>query len=271
MPKLEDLLKSRGYTDADLTAMKPMLDDAKFRGAIEDSITGLESAKAAAEKESQEWSTWHQTTAIPTLDKYMNEAETARTDAASVREKLKIAQERGLKLVAEEQNPEPPPDPGRGEKFDPKKHNLVTMDDARQFLDAEGEAIATAQDIALEYFELFGKPLSYTAQDGSKGFRALRKEAIAAKRPVYDFVQEKFKFGDRRSELAQQAKADEEKRIRADERSKNISEFGNPMARSPQASTSPFSRPAAGGKQPWEDSTDRSEARLDKVLKHVLQ
>jgi hypothetical protein len=273
MPKkLEDILKARGYTDADLSAMSTTLNDSKFRGALEEEFGVVESMATKAQQEADGWSKWHEETAKPVLQSYMDKEQTAREEAAALREKLKVAQERGLISVAAQD--EPKPEPKAGEKFDPKAHNLVTMDDASKFLEAEAEAIAAASDLSAEYYELFGKPLSYSGENGLKGMRALRLEARGAKKSVYDYTAEKFGFQKRRDEIQAAAVAANEARIRADERGKVIAETINPMLRPPTNSISPFGRrpvEVAEGKNPWDDQAGRTTARVEKALKTVLQ
>ena len=125
MARLEELLKGKGYSDADLASLEPLLKDQRFRGVLEGQLGELESAKATAEMQVTQWSEWHQKTAVPTLDKYMGEAEQARTEAAQVRERLKIAEERGLLKVAQQQEEEKPAKGAPSDGFDPKKYNLV--------------------------------------------------------------------------------------------------------------------------------------------------
>lgn len=275
MPKLEEILKAKGYTDADLTALAPMLADTKFRGALEGQLSEMETARTKAEKEAEDWAKWHKETAVPTLEKYMNETEAARAEAAAARERIKLAQERGLLAVAgEEDKHVEQTKPKEGEGFDPKKHNLVTMDDATKLAEAAATGIAAIEDLSLEYYELFGKPLSYVGQDGSRGFTALRREAIAAKRPLGEYVADKFKFSDRRTQIAQEQRLAEEARIRKDEREKVIAETVNPMLRAPTSSINPFgNRPSevAEGKQPWDNASERSQQRVAKALQTVLQ
>ena len=139
--------------------------------------------------------------------------------------------------------------------------------------EAEAEAIAAASDLNAEYYELYGKPLSYVDANGNRGMRALRLEAKTQKKSVYDYVAEKFKFADKRAEQVASARAAEESRIRADERGKVIAETINPMLRTPTSSINPFGkRPSevAEGKNPWDDQAGRSHARVEKALKTVL-
>jgi hypothetical protein len=270
MPRtIEEILKARGYTDADLEAAKPLLGDAKFRGALEGSIDELDTKLTKAESDNVAWSDWHQKTALPTLDKALKGEQDARSSLAGAQARLKTLQEQGLIKVAEGEGDEV--DPAKkaaaaaGEPFDPKKHNLVTRDDVAAFADQEGDAIAMAQDLSAEYQELYGKPL--------RNFRELRKEAIAAKVPVQQYIANKFKFQEKHAEIDAADRKKYEEGIRADERSKTIAEVANPMARPPSSSRHPFTARPAGveaGKQPWENPEGRTQERVNKALKTVL-
>ena len=266
--KLEDVLRAKGYSDTDLEALKTLLADSKFRGALEDDLAALESDRDKFKGEAESWSTWYQDTGLPAVDKALKDAQDANARAAGHEARIKTLQEQGLIRQANTEDDlaarakaaaDKPP-----EKFDPKQHNLVTMEDAHRFLDAEGDAIALASDLAAEHQALFGKPLT--------GLRELRKEAITAKRPIYDYVAEKLKFGERRGEIAAKAAADKEAEIRKDERTKTIAEVTNPNARPPSDSRFtliPGSK--ADGKQPWENAEERSHARVSKALASILQ
>jgi len=274
MATLEEILKAKGYSDADLVALKPMLEDAKFRGAVEDFVGSVEARVGEASAKADSWEKWYNDTGLPTVDQALQKAQDEAARAASAEARLKVLQEQGLIRVAEGQGEEPKP-----EVFDPAKHNLMTMDHAARLIDAEGEAIARVQDLTAEYSELFpGKSLrSYVGQPDSNGMTprgmvALRREALAQKKDLFSYVAEKFKFGERRAEIAAAAAAEREAAIRKDERAKAIAEIGNPALRPPSASSNPF-LPAgkdAAGKMPWENAEERSAARLSKALTHVL-
>jgi hypothetical protein len=261
--KLEEILKARGYADADLAALAPLLADQKLRGALETQIAEMEGQLTSAKQENQSWADWHKDTALPTIEKALKDAQDASADAAAQRARLKTLQDQGLIKVAEGEGElvKKPPE----SEFDPSKYNLVTRADVTAFADAEGHAIAMAQDLAAEYFELYGKPLS--------GFRDLRKEAIASKVPVDQFVANKFKFAEKRAERDAAERKKQDDAIRADERAKTIAEVANPNARPPSASNHPFIvRPAGteAGKQPWDNPEQRTQERVNKALKTAL-
>lgn len=277
--KLEELLKSKGYSEDDLKALAPLLSNDRYRGDLESTISDYAYQAEVGRADSAEALRWREEEALPKLTKALQDAEDARAESASNRERMRVLQEQGLIKVAENQGVKPEP---KADVFDHKKYKLVTEDDQRatveRFADLEGDAIATGIDLAAEYAELYGGQSLHTYQgtgagSGLRGFRALRKEAIAVKRPVSDFVADKFKFSDKRAEIAKAAEAKREEAIRADQRSKDIAELTNPMARPPQNSAfSMIPKPAdKGGKLPWENEGDRSGARVAKAVTHLLQ
>jgi len=84
------------------------------------------------------------------------------------------------------------------------------------------------QDIADDYQELFGKPL--------RGRTALLSEAVAAHRKdptlkLRNYIEQKFEFQKRREEVSQERQKDHDAKIRAEERSKVLSEYKMPVTR----------------------------------------
>src|SRR5216684_489463 len=125
--------------------------------------TKAESDKAAYDK-------WYKEVAEPTAAKALAERDQALGDAAAERARLKKLQDLGLLAIAEQM----------GEKVDPEvKPVVVGSPDMSKYVDRdtllavareEGDAIATAQDIAFEHQRLLpDKPLN---------FRELRKRAL---------------------------------------------------------------------------------------------
>ncbi len=273
MPKLEDVLKSQGYSEEDIKALGPLLTDAKFRGAVEKVAGTAEEYQSKAEKAEKDlgaWATWHQQEALPKIEDAFRKEQEARSEAASMREKLKTLQDQGLITLAQQAGEPSVAQPSQPQSsipagFDPKAHKLVTEDDVLRFADMEGDAIASAQDIAAQHYELFGTRLP--------SFRDMRKGAVAAKKPIDQYWEETFKVKERRAELDQKRAAEAEAKVRADERSKVISELANPMTRPPSNSRAPFSRRAPDGStsaQPWQNPNERSAARVEKALKTAL-
>lgn len=267
--KLEDILKAQGYTDADLTAAEPLLKDPRFRQSIE---AGVEAIAAEERKdELGKWQKWHAETALPALDAAMKREQDARKELAAQKAYIQTLEEQGLITASESEAARKKADEEAAAKkaaeFNPKDHKLVTSDDLDsrvvQFAELEGDAIALAQDIAAEHQRLFGTHLP--------SFRELRREALAAKQPVEQYWQTKFKVQDKRAELDAKAKKDWEDKIRKEERDKVLSEQLNPMTRTPSISRASFTRPPEGAGQPWAKSPEELAAqRVQKGFKALV-
>ena len=283
MPKLEDLLKSKGYTDADLTSLAPLLADSRFRTTLEEQVANLETERDLFKNQVTEFEDWRQKTAIPKFDEIAAREAEARQESARLREEIKIARDYGY-LPPEKQPPPVDPQVARAtnsaavaqaEAFDPAKHNLVTRDEIGRFANLEGEAIAMATDLAEEYRILYpGQSIySYEGQNGTRGMRALRLEALAKKQNLDSYISEKFAFPTKRAEVDAKRLAEAEEAIRKDERAKVAAEYGNPALRVPMASRFPFipKKPQEGG-QPWEKSpSELRDRRLANAIKNQVQ
>jgi hypothetical protein len=273
---LEELLKAEGWTDVDLAAQSALLNDPKFRGALEKQYGALETQVNSYKTENAAWAEWHEKHGKPTIELYEKEAVDAKALAASLETRLKEAEKNGFAPRREDSNPNPNPAPvaAQPEPFDPKKHKLVTEDDVAKFADAEGRAIAMASDLSAEYSHLTGGQSLFdysTEIDGRtlRGMTALRQEAIAAKQPLDQYVAGKFDFAGKRKAISDAQRQKAEDAIRADERSKIIGQYGDPNTRPLMASKEPFMPRPAGDKavQPWDvPAQDRRAGRLERAM-----
>jgi hypothetical protein len=134
--------------------------------------------------------------------------------------------------------------------------------------DGEGDAIAQAYDIGAEHASLFpGKPLN---------MRELRREAITRGVSVEQAWQDKFGVPAAREARATAAQAAHDEAVRKEGYEKAREEFantyGNPGARPPVSSNSPFTpRPTSGrDKQPWE-AGDRANDRVRRATNLVVE
>jgi len=275
MPKLEDVLKAQGLSDEDIAALAPTLADPKLRGAIEGRLETYESERTSFMAENQAWAEYNEQHFKPEIAKREQEALDARTRAATLAERLKMAEEKGF-APAREEPVVKTPDPAAA--FDPKAHNLITRDDIGRFADIEGEAIAMANDLSEEYRMLTGNSiLSYTArtQDGRelRGMRALREEAKTAKQNLDVYITQKFDFAGKRAAIAEKQRLAAEEAIRADERTKMAAQYGNPNTRQLLPSKEPFiPKPrTADSKPPWEiPSRERQRARIERAMQSQI-
>ena len=275
MPTLEEIYKAQGFTDADLEAVKPLLTDARLRAAIESEVNRLANENTIFKTENEKWSNWHETEGKPTLALYEKDMTDAKAEAASLRERLRLAEANGFAPRRDEQQP-PANQPPANAAFDPKAHKLITEDEltrrVNDFARMEGDAIAQSANLLEEYRYLTGgKSLidyTYTTQDGRtlRGMEALRAEKTDPKVSLVEFAAKKFDFTGKRNAIAEQQRKAAEDAIRADERAKVVQQYGQPGAGPMMPSSQPFiPRPSGNeGKQPWDRGTD-NERRSDRI------
>jgi hypothetical protein len=270
MPKLEEILKEKGYTEAELTALAPLLADQKFRATLETEYDSVVAARDKYKADADFITEWREKTAIPIVDQYAKDTVEAKAEAASLRARLVEAEKAGfapagsvpLGVVT------PPVD-----AFDPKKHNLVTNTDLeagyQRFANLEGDAIALAHDLGDQYRTYYpGQTLAdYVGTDGKTGFRALLAEARAKGQNVGPYIAEKFNFAGKRNEMLAAQKQKERDAIAAEERAKVVAEYGHPGMRTPSASAYPLiPRMAKDQGNPWDNPSDRRSQRIQRAV-----
>ena len=272
---LEEFYKQKGFTDADLEAVKPLLTDAKFRGPLEEEIQRLNTDLTLFKTENERWDAWHKGDGQKLMDDLEREKVEAIAKAASLEARLKEAEKNGFAPLRNEPANPNPQQPAAG-AFDPKAHKLITEDEFKaqtmRFADLEGQAIAISGNLIEEYRHLTGGKsiidYTYQTQDGRTlhGLEALRFEAQLNKQPMYEYAQKKFDFASKRQAIADAQRKAAEDAIRADERAKVVQQYGQPGAGPMMPSSQPFiPRPSGNeGKQPWDRGTD-NERRSDRI------
>lgn len=275
MAKIEEILKAKGYTDTELAALGPLLQDQKFRATLETEYDSIVADRDKHKADAEFIADWREKTAIPIVDQYAKDTIEARAEAAAYKARLAEAEKAGFApagSVPKEQSPAAQP-----ETFDPKKHNLVTNADLeagyRRFADLEGDAIALAQDLGDQYRTYYpGQTLAdYVGADGKVGFRALLAEARAKKQNVDLYIAEKFNFAGKRAEITAAQKAKEREAIAAEERAKIVAEYGHPGMRTPSASVYPLiPKQAKDQGQPWDNPADRRSQRIQRAVQNEM-
>lgn len=272
---LEQILKAKGWTDADLEAQAPMLKDQRFRSALEDTFGSVTQERDQFKTLNDQWQERLDTDYNPRMTAAEREAQQARLEAANLREQLKIAKDYGYMTpeaeaaasAAAAEATRKAADLSNGTGYDPKKH--PTFEDVGKFAEAEGEYHAVLNDLMEEYRFLTGKSLiEYEGQGGKRGMSALRAEAKANRKGIDAYVPEKFDFAGKRAEMARKKQEDHDNLIRGEAEAKVRTEmaqqYGNPLLRSALPSRQPF-MPAKPGsdKQPWEfTKKERSANRI---------
>lgn len=273
---LEQVLKARGYSDQELTDLAPMLTNAKFRASLEAELVAADTLSEQNTRLSADldnYDKWFTTEITPEHEKLLKEREDAVADAAAAKARLEIMQKRGMRKQGTQQDPDAVAEAdaaaaaaAAASRKVPDDKKYVDSDTFQNAFEATGEAIANGVDLVLDYQELFGKRLNMTQA---------RLEAKAARRPVRQYVEEKYGFAAKREEMAKKAKEDHEANIRKDERQKIMVEFGgNPNLRTLVPSNNPFvpRKKVEGGKQPWElTENEKSESRIQKAYQKAVE
>ena len=261
---IEEILKSKGWSEQEVADIAPMLTNPRFRQTLEEQYGAIATERDQFKQRDEEWQRLKDSDWQPKVAAAEKEAQKARMELAAAREQIAIAKDYGY--LTEEQAADAT---RRAEAkaaetanaFDPKK--FVSMDDVPKLVTAQGDAIAIYYDIADEYGYLTGKNIrDVQFTNGNQVFRgmqALREEAKAKRASdLRAFVEDKFKFNDLRAAKDAVRQKENEDRIRADEREKARTEFaqqysGNPNLRTAVASMNPF-LPAktSDGKMPHE-------------------
>ncbi len=280
--KAREILKTRGYTDAELDAFAALADP-RFVTALESEDAEREriSAEAARMKSDLDATAkWYHEQAVPALNKALGDATQARAERARLEAQIKAEQEYGMRRVADDQqqgqqgqqpsqgqqgNPD-----ARNDNFDPSRY--VSAEAFQGTVNQFGDAIAMATDIAEDHRDLFGQRLP----GGVTGLRTKYKDAVAQSHfngTLRDFWESEYKVGDRRTELDKKQQEEFVSKIRQEERQKVMSEYANPATR-PLAggSRNPFTHKAVNGTvsgsgQPWEGGKTVEQRRSERVVK----
>jgi len=257
-----EFLASQGATAEDIATMNTPLAQKVFEAQEARATAAIADYKQKADD-------WYEKVAQPNLTKAQQEATKAAAEAARLRALVVSSTDESLRKVAEEMGYKPDgtaaaaaaaPKPGAAD-FDPNRY--FTRDEIVSIAEREGDAIAVAQDIAYEHRQLFpDKPLN---------FRELRKEAVAARKPVEQHWQEKYGVPAAREARSKADREAHEAAIRKEEREKVTAElasqYANPNTVPAGTSNSPFvARPKAGrDKAPWEAGLDGDNGSGDRV------
>jgi hypothetical protein len=276
--KLKALLKTKGWSDEQID--KAFADPAVI-AILDESLGTITSERDALKARDEEWNRKLTEEYNPAIAKAEKEAADARLRAVTFEEQVKIAKDYGYLAgdEAERRSAEAAERAklaagGQPGSYDPKRH--PTFDDVAKFADAEGEAIAMASDLAQEYRYYTGKDLyEYETQMNGqtlRGMRAIRQEAKLARKPLDQFVAEKFDFRGARQRKTEEAQKAHDEQIRKEAiestRREMAEKYGNPNMAQPIPSHAPFLlTKKADGKQPWEKTAqERKVARIQNAM-----
>lgn len=272
---IEQLMSKKGYSQQEITDLKPLLSNVKFRKDLEDELTAFEGNATKMQADLDEYDRWFTQDITKEHGELLQRVADAEANAAAATARAEAYKKTGMRVQAGQLTPEQAAaaaeeevkkakEAAKGAGVDPR---YVTADTFQQSYEKVGEAIAVASNIVSSHMQLF--PGEYLDME------QLRTEAKAAKKPVKEFWETKYKVADKRTEIANKRTADAEARVRADERQKVMAEFGggsNPNIVLPSASKNAFveRKKADAGKQPWErNENELSKARIEKAISNA--
>lgn len=277
--KLEEILKSQGWADADITALQPMLADPRIRASMEETYGKIASERDTLKNKDAEWQRLHDEEWQPVVNRLEKSMTGVRLELAQAQERIKLAKEFGY--LDDQKTAEADAAAAKAKLesnlngFDPKKY--VSMEDAQKMLEAEGRAITMAADLNNEYAYLHGGKTLYDYEaevNGQRlrGLEALRQESRTKRVSLDQYVSQKFDFSGKRAALQAQRQKEQEDAIRKDEgervRKELAEQYGNPNMRTAVPSRAPFMAPATDGKQVWDiPAQERKNRRVDQALK----
>lgn len=267
MATYAEYLKSNGATEDEIKVLDTPVARRAF-DALQSKVEAESAARIAKEAELTNYDKWYQEKALPEYKAMETEYMKNASEAARYKAMVEAAQKQGL--IEVEANAAAASAAAAAAAANPPAFNEKEFIDRViiPLADKEGDAIALASDIAFEHRQLFpDKPLN---------FRELRRAALAARKPVEQYWMETFGVQAARQSQADAARKAHEDSIRKEERDKVVKEladkYGNPDARPPVPSTSPFTQRPEGGrdKQPWEAS-EKSNERVQRVTQKLIQ
>lgn len=266
--KAEEILKAQGLSDADITAMAPMLTDARYRAAIENSYNSVESERDQWKARNDDWEQLQEKN-LATLKAAEEETIRARREAADKAELLRIAKDFGYLNDDDARKKQEEIDAqkrqGTQGGFDPNDPKF--QDFSGRFAVGQGRAMAMYTDIANQHQRLFGEPLD--------GFEKLYDEFLALSpqqrqnTTMKDVWEKKFNVQAKRDEMTAKRQADHDAEVARKAVEDYAIKYGtNPNTQGSHTSRNSFSpiRQTADGKMPWEDSIERRQSRLQRAF-----
>lgn len=272
--KLEDILKKRGWADADIAALAPMLADQRFRASMEEEYGAVATERDSLKQKDEAWQRQLDEQWQPRVAAEERKAQDATRRISELETELKIAREYGYLSPEAEAKAKAEIDAVKNTGgFNPKDY--VSMKDAERLMEAEGRAIAMVSDLNNEYTHLTGGKTLYeyeTEIDGRtiRGVSALREEAKAKRMNLDRYVAEKFDFQGKRTALTQKRQQEHDDAIRKEAgdkaRQELAEQYGNPLMRTAVPSRfASFVPKPVNGKQPWEAPGGKPQLRAERL------
>lgn len=268
--KYAEYLKQNGAVDADIAILDTPIAQRAF-DTMQAKLAEESRLRAIAETDRTNFQNWYENEALPAYTGMQNQVVNSTAELARAKAAVIAAQDQGLSEIAKnlgwtKDGATPPASTPPASSMDTSK--FVTNDTLTGFMDQAGDGLAALQDMVSEHASLFpGQRLNVTA---------LRKEAVAAKKNIVQFWNEKYNVPTVRQAAADKDKAAYEQKLRDEGASAERAKYAdqsNPNLRTLVPSHSPFTpRPdrADGNKQPW-DLPNRSNDRVRRATLKVLE
>ena len=265
MADLKAFLMEQGLTAEEIAGMseKQQKVFATALGKYEEGSSALRTSSAeleAARAERAEANTFYEEKVVPALANVDKRVAVAESEKARYAAYLNSLKDQGYDVP--DNLLTAPTKPGSEAVRDPETGKYVTPEQMGNEFKAVAPTMVSLISLSNEYQDLFGSP--YVSADADW------EEAQKARKPLREFVREKYKFADKKAE---RDKANEEKRIAAmvDERAKAkeaelTAKYGsNPDLRSPVASKFDRIEKMAEHKDSWKTRAGRETARKDRL------
>lgn len=267
MADLKAFLMEQGLTAEEIAGMseKHQKVFAAALGRFEEGSSALKKSSAeleAARAERTEANTFYEEKVVPALANVDKRVAVAESEKARYAAYLKSLKDQGYDVP--DNLLTAPAKPGADPVRDPETGKYVTPEQMGNEFRSVAPTMVSLIALSNEYQDLYGAP--YVSADADW------EEAQKARKPLREFVREKYKFADKRLE---RDKAKEESRISAmvDERSKAkeaelVAKYGsNPDLRSPVASKFDKIEKIAEHKDSWKTRAGREDARKDRLAR----
>jgi hypothetical protein len=271
-----EYLKSNGATDADIAVLDTPVGRKAYE-AMEARVATAAAEVETAKTDRTNLEKWFKEDATPYVTNVEAAATLAKANEARALAIVRDLETRGMlsKEDLQKFGIDPvaaAPAPGGTPAVPANTSEFLTLKSIQPALDSVGNNLAAMQDLVLEHMQLF--------PNVHLEVRALRNEANAQGKTVYEYWEQKYKVADARKAAADLRQKTHDDAMRAEGRkaaeTELISKFGNPDTRPLAPSESPLAFRSSGdrsGKQPWEVGTPESlsSERVGRVATKVMQ
>ncbi|HTF62318.1 MAG TPA: hypothetical protein VK638_06350 [Edaphobacter sp.] len=228
MPTVAEVLKSAGMTDEQIAAM-----DAKAVEGFTTVLSSAEQERLAGETAQRAANDLFEKQITPALNEWGNKEANLVAERDYFKRLAEGAKNGGFIAEVPPFQPNNPRDPNNG-RYTANGNPVPGSPDINEFRSQVGAALGMVADLQWNYQKLFGAAMPESPT-------ALGEEAARNRMSLADWAAQKYKFDDRRKQLAQEESQKREDAIRKEEREKTTRELSerygsNPNVRQGQVS-----------------------------------